>query len=257
MKNILITGASSGIGAALAVSYAGQGHRLFLGGRDAMRLQETATQCQAKGAEVHIQIADTSAANIMHQWIAGIDKRYKLDLVIANAGISGGTAGLELEELSLQSHRIFDVNIMGVLNTIGPILPRMVSRRKGQIALISSLAGFAPYPGAPAYSASKAAVRFYGEALRGRYAKDGVKISVVCPGFIQTPMTDINPFKMPLLMSAEKAAGRIAQGLDKNDGLIVFPWPVAVVSRLIGLLPPKLRGLLLSRVPEKTSLRSP
>lgn len=256
MKNILITGASSGIGAALARHYASQGHRLFLGGRDKVRLDAIADACRIKGAEIHTQIADTAAANIMHQWITGIDKRFPLDLVIANAGISGGTGGLEPEELSLQSHRIFDVNIMGVLNTIGPILPRMALRRKGQIALISSLAGFAPYPGAPAYSASKAAVRFYGEALRSRYKKDQVKISVICPGFIQTPMTDVNPFKMPLLMSAERAAIKIAQGLDKDRGLIVFPWPVALIARLIGLLPPRVRSIVLSQVPEKTSLKS-
>ena len=254
-QNILITGASSGIGRALALYYAAEGHRLFLGGRNAERLENAAQNCRALNAEVHTQIIDTSAENITHQWIVGIDKRYPLDLVIANAGISGGTAGLEPEEFTAQSSRIFDVNLMGVLNTIHPVLPRMAARRKGQIALISSLAGFAAYPGAPAYSASKAAVRFYGEALRSKFAKENVRISVVCPGFVRSRITDANDFPMPMLMETEKAASIIAKNLAKDQGLIVFPWSMGMMARLIGLLPRVIRTRVLMRVPEKTSLQ--
>ena len=254
--NILITGASSGIGKALALYYAGKGHRLFLGGRNALRLDEVAKECSSLGAETHIQLVDVTAAEIMHQWISGSDKRYPLDLIIANAGISGGTAGIGPEEFSAQSKRIFDVNVNGVLNTIAPILPRMVSRQKGQIAIISSLSGFAGWPGAPAYSASKGAVRMYGEALRGRYKNDGIKVSIVCPGFIKTAMTDANNFAMPFIMEPEMAAAKIAQGIEMNKGLICFPWQVAAISKLIGLLPLPLRLHLLSRAPEKTPLQN-
>ncbi len=255
-KTILITGASSGIGAALAAYYAAQSHRLFLGGRDASRLDAVASLCRSLGAEVHVQISDTTAAEIMHQWIVSTDKRFPIDLIIANAGISGGTAGLGPEEFSIQAQRIFDVNVTGVLNTIAPVLPRMLARGQGQIALVSSLAGFAAWPGAPAYSASKGAVRMYGEALRGRFGSQGLKVSVICPGFIKTPMTDVNPYPMPLLMNADRAAHKIAQGLDKNRGLIIFPWPVALVSRVVGLLPSWLRIYLLSRAPQKTALQN-
>lgn len=256
IKNVLITGASSGLGAALAKYYAEKGHRLFLGGRNAQRLQEIAEACKNLGAEVHTQVTATEAASLMHQWISGTDKRYPLDLVFANAGISGGTSGLSPEEFSKQSHHIFDVNVMGVLNTIGPILPRMCERKSGQIAIISSLASFAGWPGAPAYSASKAAVRFYGEALRARFKKDGVKISVICPGFIRTPMTDVNPFPMPFLMEPNQAAAKVFSCLEKNKGLIAFPWHIAMVSKLIGVLPLGLRNVFLSRTPEKTPLQN-
>ncbi len=256
MRTILITGASSGIGASLALHYARKGARLILGGRHAGRLEQTAILCRETGAEVHTQIVDMRADNIAHQWIAGMDKRFPIDLVIANAGISGGTSGLSPEEFSTQAREIFDVNVTGVLNTIGPILPRMVARKAGQIAIISSLAGFAGYPGAPAYSASKAAIRVYGEALRERFKKDRVKVNVVCPGFIKTPMTDVNPYAMPFLMEAGNAAARIAQGLDKDRALIVFPLPTALPARLLGLLPLWLRSKILSCAPEKTPLQN-
>lgn len=256
IKNILITGASSGIGAALAEYYARKGYRLFLGGRNVERLINMAEKCKALGAEVHTQVTATEAHALMHQWITGIDKRYPLDLVVANAGISGGTSGLRPEELSAQSHKIFEVNVMGVLNTVHPILPRMAERKSGQIAIISSLVSFAGWPGAPAYSASKAAVRYYGEALRGRFAKDKVRISVICPGFIRTAMTDVNPYHMPFLMNADKAARIIANGLEKDKPMVAFPWPTSIVSKLIGLLPLNIKLFLLSRAPEKTPLQN-
>ena len=256
IKNILITGASSGIGAALAECYAREGHRLFLGGRNAERLMAVAEKCKTLGSEIHTQVTAAEAHALMHQWITGIDKRYPLDLVIANAGISGGTSGLKAEELSAQSHRIFEVNVMGVLNTVHPVLPRMAERKSGQIAIISSLVSFAGWPGAPAYSASKAAVRYYGEALRGRFAKDQVKISVVCPGFIRTAMTEVNPYRMPFLMDADKAARIIARGLERNKPMVAFPWPTAAISKLIGLLPLNIKLFLLSRAPQKTPLQN-
>ncbi len=255
-KNILITGASNGLGAALSLHYARQGHRLFLGGRHEARLEDISEKCRASGAEVHTQIVSVEAQALMHQWISGTDKRFPLDLVIANAGISGGTSGLSPEEFSAQSHHIFNVNVMGVLNSIGPVLPRMVSRKAGQIAIISSLSSYAGWPGAPAYSASKAAVRFYGEALRGRFKKDGVKISVVCPGFIRTSMTDINPFPMPGLMESSKAAFKIDKALQKNKAVISFPWYISIVSKVIGILPVRLRIEILSHAPEKSSLQN-
>jgi len=256
MKTILITGASSGIGAALADHYAQAGHRLVLGGRDAERLQAVADTCRKHGAEVHTQIVDVTARDIVWQWIIGFDKRFQLDLVIANAGISGGTGGTVLAQSLATSHHIFDVNLMGVINTLDPILPRMIERRSGQLVLISSLAGFAAWPGAPAYSASKAAVRFYGEALHTKLKPLGIKVNVVCPGFIKTPMTDGNAYSMPFLMTAEKAARIIATQLEKNPPRISFPLPTALIARAIGLLPPTLASVILAKSPEKKALQT-
>ena len=255
MKTILITGASSGIGEALALHYAKEGHRLILGGRNVERLAAVAAACTQAGAETHFQAGDVTARDIVHQWIAGCDKRFPIDLVIANAGISGGTGGAALEQALANSQKIFDINFQGVLNTIDPLLPRMIARGKGQIALISSLAGFAAWPGAPAYSASKAAIRFYGDALHARLKPTGVQITVVCPGFVKTRLTDHNPFPMPFLMTAEKAAAIIVRKLKGNPPRIVFPWPTALVARTLGLLPPTLAGLILTRAPEKKALQ--
>lgn len=257
MKTILITGASSGLGEALALHYAKEGHRLILGGRNPERLNAVAAACTALGAETHFQAGDVTARSIMHQWIVGIDKRFPLDLVIANAGISGGTGGTVLSSSLAASHQIFETNLNGVMNTIDPILPRMIERGRGQLALVSSLAGFAAWPGAPAYSASKAAVRFYGQALHARLKPAGLKVSVICPGFVKTRMTDANRFPMPFLMTSEKAAKIIAHRLlVSNPPMIVFPWPTAFVSRALGLLPPSLAGWVLSQAPEKKALQS-
>ncbi len=256
MKTILITGASSGIGEALALHYAAQGERLILGGRNGARLEAVAEACRKLGAEVHFQSGDVRARDLMHQWIAGSDKRFKLDLVIANAGISGGTGGAVLSQSLAQSHAIFETNLTGVINTLDPVIPAMLARQGGQIAIISSLAGFAAWPGAPAYSASKAAVRYYGLALRARLAKEGVKVSVVCPGFVESRLTAQNPFPMPFLMKAPKAAALIARRLEKNPPLVVFPFATALVSRALGLLPPSLVALLLTHAPQKNALQS-
>jgi NAD(P)-dependent dehydrogenase (short-subunit alcohol dehydrogenase family) len=139
------------------------------------------------------------------------DERAPLDLVIAKAGISGGTHGGP--ETPEQTRAIFAVNLDGVLNVVLPTVPRMAARGRGQIAIISSLAGYRGMPGAPAYSGSKAAVRVWGEGLRGDLLPQGVKVNVVMPGFIKSPMTYANRFPMPFLMSADKAAGIIQRGL--------------------------------------------
>src|SRR5260221_8506800 len=186
-QSILITGASSGLGAALALRYARPGVRLALTGRDPARLAAVSTDAECHGATVERAIIDVTDRSGLRNWIEAIDDRIPLDLVIANAGISGGTSGeTESED---QARRIVDVNVLGVLNTIYPMIPRMQARRRGSIALMSSLAAFRGLPGAPAYGASKAAVKVLGEALRGVLINDGVSVSVICPGFVSTPMT--------------------------------------------------------------------
>lgn len=255
MKTVLITGASGGLGAALAIEYARKGWRLALTGRDAERLERIAGDCRSQGAEVHTLLCDVLARNVLHQWILSIDKRYEIDLVIANAGISGGTSGLSSVDILRQSRQIFDVNLTGVLNTVEPLIPRMTARREGQVALIASMASYVPMPGAPAYSASKAAIRFYGLALREKLKSVGVKINVISPGFVKTAMTDANNFPMPFMVSASKAAVFIAKNLDRNQGHIRFPFAISAFIALISVLPETILARLFGYVPEKTPLQ--
>jgi short-subunit dehydrogenase len=257
MKNphhILITGGSSGIGEALALHYAAPGITLHLSGRNEQRLLAVADAARAKGATVHTAVVDTTDRAAMARWIGEADHLGPLDLVIANAGISGGTAGPMKGEPIDAARKIFDVNLGGVLNTIEPVLPRMQERSKGQIAIISSLSAYRGWPGAPAYSASKGAVRFYGEALRGALHGSGVEVNVVCPGFVVSRMTDVNRFPMPFLMTAEKAARIIAKSLARNTGRIAFPLPTHSIAWLVSVFPDVLIQGVLRRLPAKSGL---
>ena len=249
-SSILITGASSGIGEALAFHYAESGVSLFLSGRNRDRLTRVAKVCELKGAKVHVSIVDVTDRDLMFRWIAEVDREAALDLVVANAGISGGTA--DGVESAAQTRSIFAVNVDGVLNTVLPALEVMAARSGGQIAIVSSLAGFLPMSGAPAYSASKAAVRHFGEALRPSAARRGVGVTVICPGFVHSRITAENPFRMPFIMPADRAAKIIARALTRNRARLAFPWIMYVVVCTLGrLVPPPLLRILLSRLPKK------
>jgi short-subunit dehydrogenase len=250
--HILITGASSGIGAALAQQYAVSSVRLSLHGRNAERIASVAESARQRGAVVNTQVGDVTNAAGMTACINACDAQQSLDLVIANAGISAGTSGRP--ESAEQARTIFAANLTGVLNTIHPAVPLMTARKRGQIAIISSLASFRGFPGAPAYCASKAAVRIYGEALRGGLAPYGVAVNVVCPGFIKTPMTDVNPFPMPLIMSAERAARIIQTGLAQDRARIAFPWLMYMGVRLLVGMPQGLLDAVTVRMPRKLPL---
>ena len=250
-KSILITGASSGIGEALALEYSGSGVHLALSGRDGARLEDVAMRCRTKGASVQAQVIDVTDRAAMRAWIAQVDSAQPLDLVIANAGISGGAGnvGGESEE---QARAIFDVNFTGALNTIWPAIDAMRGRRRGQIALTSSIAGMTPLPGAPAYSTSKVAVKAYAEALHGALKPEGIIVTAICPGFVASRITDRNNFPMPFFMDAPKAARIIRNGLAKGRVSVIFPWPLAAGAWLMGVLPPCWRVWILSRAPKKT-----
>lgn len=174
-------------------------------------------------------------------FLLGVDSATPIDCLIASAGVTMVTAVPGgVEDLS-RSPELFDVNLNGMMNTLAPIAPRMRRRRAGQIALFGSIAAFAPPPDSPTYAASKAAIVAFGLATRSLYHADGVSVSVVCPGFVDTPMTGSYTSAKPFLVSAEDAARRIRRGLERRQALIAFPWPVYFAVRLQQFLPDPLR----------------
>lgn len=276
-RTILITGASSGIGAALATEYAAPGITLVLTGRDLDRLDAVAARCRDAGATVRHATVDVTDRAFMTRWLAEVDDATPIDLAIANAGISGGTGDVAIGESPDQTHAIFATNLDGVLNTVLPLVERMAERGTrraeaaaraaeagqpapptdgpvGQIAIVSSLAGFRGLPGSPSYSASKGAVRLWGESLRVQLKPHGIAVSVVCPGFIRTPMTDRNPYRMPFLMEVGDAARLIRVRLAKDKGRIAFPWPMYATVWLLAALPTGLADRLMKRSPKKPAL---
>ncbi len=252
-KSIIITGASSGIGQALAEYYAASGVTLGLIGRDKGRLQNVVQTCLDKGAQVSSASIDVTDREAMSDWILAFDAQNAVDMVVANAGISAGTEGVLEGEPPEQVRRVFDVNLNGVLNTFEPVQAKMIKRKSGRLVIMSSLAGYRGWPGAPAYCGSKAAVKVYGESLRGALKKTGVHVHVVCPGFVKSRMTDVNKFPMPFMVEAEQAAKIIARNVQKNKGRIAFPFLPALVSWFVMILPDCLGQAFLAKTPSKSS----
>ncbi len=242
-RAVLITGASSGIGRALAVHYASADAVVGLLGRDETRLQAVARDCAAKGARTEQAAIDVRDREAMRAWIEDFDRRHATDLVFANAGVMGGVRpGARVEPADL-AYELMQANVHGVLNTVQPLLEPMMRRRNGQIVLIGSLAGFNALPDAPSYCASKSAVMTYGLALREALREANIRVNVVCPGYVDTPMTGQLTGWKPFEMSAEDAARRIARGLEKNRAIIAFPFALAWLSRIGNILPDWVRQL--------------
>ncbi len=221
-SSIVLTGASSGIGEALALDYAGPGVALALTGRDAERLGTVAAACRAKGAIVLAETIDVTDRERLLPWLTAFDEAHPVDLVLANAGISIDKDNSSLDDFSI-IRKTLDVNINGVLNTVEPLLPRMMARKRGQIGIVSSLAGFIGLPYSASYNASKAAVRVWGESIRYVLKKDGIGVSVICPGFVVSRITADAPFPMPFMMTASRASSIIRRGLAANKPRIAFP----------------------------------
>jgi short-subunit dehydrogenase len=253
---ILITGATSGIGRALALQCATPGTRLSLTGRDPNRLAGITAECEALGAEVRPAILDVSDAPAMQRFIAGAGR---LDLVFANAGIGGGSDDGRPEP-SAQVRALFDVNLHGALNTALPALEIMMAQPpdaqglRGRIATIASIAAFVPGPGAATYCASKAALDRWTIATAHTARRHGVSMTSVCPGYVRTAMTAQNRFPMPGLMDADRAADIILSGVMRNRRRVAFPWWMAFMARLVGGLPPSWSTALLAAPPGKAPL---
>jgi short-subunit dehydrogenase len=235
--NILITGASRGLGAALAREFSTPGAHLCLVARDGVALEAVADACRARGATVETALCDVRDAAPLAAQLLEWDDAAPFALVIANAGVTGGTppgGGLEGWE---SATRVLGVNLLGAVNTVEPLLPRLLARRVGRVVLIASVAAFQGLPDSPAYSASKAGLWSYGEALRARLGVKGVGVTCVAPGFFTSAMSarfqGPHPGEMPL----EAMAARVACAIRRGRGRAIIPAPLGLLLRLLALLP--------------------
>jgi short-subunit dehydrogenase len=246
---VFITGASSGIGAALARHYAVQGAQLGLVGRNQQRLDALTAELNCA-----VYVADVRDSQAMQQAAHDFIKRVGVpDIVIANAGVSSGTLTEHAEHLAT-FRAIMDINLMGMVYTFQPFLREMKSRGHGQLVGIASVAGLRGLPGASAYSASKAAAISYLESLRMELASVGIQVTTICPGYIRTPMTAVNPYKMPFLMEADVAAQKIADIIANKKRFAILPWQMALLGKLVRLLPASVWDWAMKKAPYKPHL---
>jgi len=234
--NIWITGASAGIGRATARNYVAQGHTVFGSARSAQKLDSLASECNHAPGTFHPLVADVTDVKGMQDAYEQIKKLAGIpDLVILNAGTFYATPA---STFSMQSHRdIMEVNYFGVLNGFDLILPDFIQRQRGQIAIVSSLAGYRGLPPGSAYGASKAGLINFCETVQPELEQFGVDIRLINPGFVKTPLTDKNEFPMPFLITADQAAQRIIKGLASGKFEITFPRPFAFLMKVLRLLP--------------------
>lgn len=249
INNILITGASSGIGQALALYYAKQKYteNLFICGRNKERLDEVKKECEKVGqAKIYASVVDVSDKDDVKKWLAEAEKKSDwLNLVFANAGISIP------EETPEKVYNIFDINVWGVLNTVLPTI-EIYKKRKDKnkiIVMTSSMVGYHWLPTCPSYSATKACIKAYGEALRMQLLPYNIQVNTVCPWFVRSRITDKCRYAMPFFMEAEDAAKLIAKRIERNVGLIAFPLPIRFASRFVAMLPNCIGELIYRRLP--------
>jgi short-subunit dehydrogenase len=247
-KRVVITGASSGIGAALARAYGAQGAALCLIARREIELKRLAAQL---GGNCSVYALDVRDAEALRRAAVDFIARHGCpDVVIANAGVSLGT----LTEYAADAQvfqDVIDINVMGMVKTFQPFVTGMREAGKGALVGIASVAGYRGLPGAAAYSASKAAAISYLESLRVELRASGVKVITICPGYIETPMTEQNPYPMLFIMSAETAARKIMAIIESGQTFAVIPWQMAIAARVLRMLPNWLYDRLFAGAPRK------
>lgn len=236
-RSIVITGASSGLGAALALQYAGTGRALGLLGRDQGRLEAVAARCRALGADTSIGAFDLSDTAALDTWMQAFGAAHPIDLLIVNAGAFTGNGAAPAMETSEACIATLRVNLEGAIRTVQAAVPMLRARRSGHIAIVGSLAALQPLADAPTYSASKAGLMSYGEALREWLLPDNVAVSLIYPGHIATRQTSGHVGNLPLMLSADAAAARIKRGLDRRRSFIAFPRRMLWLIRAGRLLP--------------------
>jgi hypothetical protein len=245
---VVITGASSGIGRALAAEYARRGATLGLIARRAELLRELASDLKVQTALYALDVRDaTGLARSADDFRTRFGSP---DVVIANAGVSAGTSTERSEDRAV-FQEILDVNVMGMMNTFQAFLPGMRAAGSGILVGIASVAGFRGIPGSGAYSASKAAAIAYLESLRVEIRGSGVSVVTISPGYIATPMTDHNPYPMPFIIPANVAARRMADAIARRKRHVVVPWQMGIVGGLLKVLPRTLYDRLFALAPRK------
>ena len=248
MKNILITGASSGIGKALALQYAKENSRLILIARNQQRLQAVADHCLAQGAMVETVVCDVAQHHQLITVVGELDRKYPIDVVIANAGIINSVDVKLGREPFDQMKKVIDINLLGMMATIDPLIEPMQKRQKWQIVLIASMSALRGLKLLPAYSASKAAVMSYGESLYDLLHADNIKVTTAVPGFIESPLVQAFPGDTPFKLSSEQAAIKIIQAVNKGKARVSFPFLLGASVRFLALIPLKSAHFLLKRL---------
>jgi short-subunit dehydrogenase len=245
---IFITGASSGIGQALAEHYAKEGAILGLAARRADLLTSLQNSLPTETCTYALDVRDAEALEkAAHDFMA----RFGVpDIVIANAGVSAGTLTENRDDIHTFKG-IIDINLLGMVHTFQPFIHAMKQAKKGSLVGIASVAGVRGLPGAGAYSASKAAVITYLESLRVELSLDDIHVTTIAPGYIKTPMTDINQYSMPFLMAPERAALKFAKAIAAKKRFVVIPWQMGCLARLMRFLQPWLWDLIMRNAPRK------
>ena len=248
MLSVVITGASSGIGLALARHYLATGASVAVIARRGELLQNLASEFPGKvfiyALDVRNALALAEAANDFMTRVG------TPNLVIANAGVSRGTLTEYAEDLDA-FQQVFNINVMGMVNTFQPFVQAMRLAKTGRLVGIASVAGFRGLPGSGAYSASKAAAISYLESLRVELRGSGVKVTTLCPGYIKTPMTDLNPYPMPFILEVDEAARRLVRAIERGYSFAVVPWQMSLVGWLLKKLPNSLYDYLFKDAPHK------
>ncbi|MCB5188997.1 SDR family oxidoreductase [Methylobacillus caricis] len=249
-QRVFITGASSGIGLALARHYLRQGATVGITGRRLAPLEALAAEFPAKQCSIYqADVRDAKAMQASAQ--AFIQTVGVPHIVIANAGVSCGTLTAEAEDIAA-FHTVFEINVFGMVHTFQPFIAVMRgSGTPGQLVGIASVAGIRGLPGAGAYSASKSAAITYLESLRTEMQHYGIAVTTIAPGYIRTPMTDVNNYRMPFLMDVEIAAARFADAIAKRKRFMIIPWQMGWVARILRIIPRWLWDRLTRNAPRK------
>lgn len=248
---VFITGASSGIGEAFARYYAAQGATLGLAARRGELLQQLATSLDTPVSTYTLDVRD--AATLADAAEDFIQRHGVPDIVIANAGVSRGTL-TEQKEDTAAFKAIFEINVLGLLHSFQPFIAGMKARGDGTLVGIASIAGIRGLPGAGAYSASKAAAISYLESLRVEMQQHGIHVTTIAPGYIKTPMTDVNSYSMPFLMDADIAASKMAKAIAAKRRFVVVPWQMGWLARFMRFIPPFMWDWAMKNAPKKAHL---